>query len=162
MSKPLDDSKVGPKQLNHYCSLTNTLNEALTQSGIRPAGFCGVMFSLLEDAGLGTHNNFKAFSIDSLLSYCSVCGCGLDIIPIPGDTFEEEISSLILDVATMSTILKKPLGVRLPPIPLKHANEFTSFECGFLTNTRIKDVKNRVCKWRSLTTKSSAIQRVRA
>lgn len=126
--------------------LTDILNEALKRSGIRSVGFCGVMFSLLEDTSLGVHNNFKAFSIDSLLSYCSVCGCGLDMIPIPGDTFEEEISSLILDVAAMSTTLNKPLGVRLLPIPLKHVNEFTSFEYDFLTNTRIKDIKNRACK----------------
>lgn len=126
--------------------LTDILDEVLIRSGIRSTGFCGVMFSVLEDVGLGVHNNSKTFSMDSLLSYCSVCGCGLDMVPIPGDVFEEEISSLILDVAALSITANKPLGVRLLPIPHKHANEFTCFEYDFMANTRIKDVKNRACK----------------
>ena len=126
--------------------LTDILDEVLARSGIRSTGFCGVMFSVLEDVGLGMHNNTKTFSMDSLLSYGSVCGCGLDMVPIPGDVFEEEISSLILDVAALSITANKPLGVRLLPIPYKHANEFTSFEYDFMANTRIKGVKNRACK----------------
>lgn len=126
--------------------LTDLLKEARVKSGIRSTGFGGVMYSVLEDAGLGMHNNTKSFSMDSLLAYCAVCGCGLDMVPVPGDVFEEEISSLILDVAAISIVASKPLGVRLLPIPFKQENEFTDFEYDFLVNTRVKAVKNRAVR----------------
>jgi uncharacterized protein len=66
------------------------------------------------------------------------------MVPIPGDVFEEEIASLIVDVAGLSTALKKPLGVRLLPIPMRQENEFTDFSHDFLFNSRIKGVHNRV------------------
>ena len=126
--------------------LTDTIKSILSGSKIKPIGFNGVMYSLLEDSRLGINNNSKEFSIDSLLAFSSVCGCGLDMVPIPGDVFEEEIGSLMLDIAAMSSILHKPLGLRILPIPFKHANEFTDFSYDFLYNTRIKSVKNRACR----------------
>ena len=70
-------------------SIKNIINE----SKIKSIGFNGVMFSLLEDYLLSKNNNKREFSIDSLISYSTVCGCGLDMIPLPGDIFEEEIIS---------------------------------------------------------------------
>jgi len=125
--------------------LTNILKSLIISSGIRSVGFNGVMFSLLEDTRLGINNNTKEFSIDSLMSYSTVCGCGIDMVPIPGDCFEEEIASLMLDIATISCLLKKPLGVRLLPIPMKKNNEFTEFSHDFLHNSRIKTLKYKGC-----------------
>ena len=124
--------------------LTDILKYAVAKSGIRATGFNGVMISLLEDTYVGLRSDTKTFSIDSILAFSSVCGCGLDMIPIPGDTFDEEIASLILDVAALSVVLNKPLGVRLLPIPMKHENDFTDFSYDFLTNSRIKSIKNLV------------------
>lgn len=124
--------------------LTDIIKYALAKSEVRPTGFNGVMISLLEDDYLGLRSDIKTFSIDSILAFSAVCGCGLDMVPIPGDTFDEEIASLILDVAALSTILNKPLGVRLLPIPMKHENDFTEFSYDFLTNSRIKSIKNLV------------------
>ena len=108
------------------------------------------MISLLEDAYLGLRGNTKTFSIDSMLAFSAVCGCGLDMVPIPGDTFYDEIASLILDMAALSTTLSKPLGVRLLPIPMKHENDFTEFSYDFLTNSRIMGIKNMVYDQRLL------------
>lgn len=121
--------------------LTNILKTLKKRGKIKSTGFNGVMFSLLEDEVLGRRNNNDVYSIDSLISYSAVCGCGLDMVPLPGDIFEEELSSIILDVAALSTILKKPLGVRVLPIPMKQENEFTIFNMDFLFNTRIKKIK---------------------
>ena len=56
----------------------------------------------------------KKLSIDSLLLYSTVCGCGIDMVPVPGNIFLEEISSLIIDMLlTLSIALKKPLGARI-------------------------------------------------
>ena len=102
-------------------------------------GFNGVMYSLLEDTRLGINNNAKEFSIDSLLAYSTVCGCGVDMVPVPGDIFEEELAAIMMDVAGVSAVLRKPLGVRILPIPGKHAYEFTEFAYDFLHNTEAQE-----------------------
>ncbi len=122
--------------------LTDFLRELIRRSGIRSVGFNGVMLSLLEDERMGQRNNSNTYSIDSLILYSTVCGCGVDMVPVPGDTFEEELSSLFLDVAAASLALGKPLGVRVLPIPMKQENEFTGFNMEFLFNTRIKKMRN--------------------
>ncbi len=125
--------------------LTDIIRELVKTSGITPAGFNGVMYSVLEDAHIGHTNQSRLFSMDSLVSFSSVCGCGIDMVPVPGDTLEEEIASLILDIAGMSVTLDKPLGIRVLPIPMKYENEFTDFHYDFLYNTRIKAIRNRTC-----------------
>lgn len=123
---------------------TDILKTIAKEASIKSVGFNGVMYSLMEDTNLCKCQNRHIFSIDSLISYSSVCGCGLDMVPIPGNTYKEEIASLILDIAGMSTVLSKPLGVRVLPIPNKLGGEITEFDLDFLCNTRIKDVKNVV------------------
>jgi uncharacterized protein (UPF0210 family) len=123
--------------------LTDILRTAVTDSGARAVGFHGVMDSLLEDPAIGERTSRGALGLDGLLSFASVCGCGLDMVPIPGDTYVEEIASLILDVAAMSCALGKPLGARILPIPGKAANEFTDFGHDFFFNCRILAVRNR-------------------
>ena len=124
--------------------LTDAINQIIKESDIKSVGFNGVMYPLMEDTNLCKCNNQNILSIDSLISYASVCGCGLDMVPIPGNTFDEEIASIILDVAGLSITLSKPLGVRLLPIPEKNDGEMTEFNMDFLCNTRVKKVKNIV------------------
>ena len=76
-------------------SLTRMLKSALLESNVISAGFNGVMYSLLEDKGLCRDNNNDRFDINSLMLYSTVCGCGLDMIPIPGEFIQEEVVSLI-------------------------------------------------------------------
>ncbi|MCK4664965.1 MAG: DUF711 family protein [Bacteroidales bacterium] len=123
--------------------LTDIIKEIIYKSGIRSIGFNGVMYSLLEDTRLSKANNTKEYSIDSLISYSTVCGCGIDMVPVPGNIFDDEITSIMLDIAAISCKIKKPLGVRILPIPEKHENEFTDFSYDFLSNTRIKNIKNQ-------------------
>lgn len=124
--------------------LTDILGEIIKRGGIKSTGFNGVMFSLLEDGIMERMSNNNIYSVDSLISYSSVCGCGLDMVPLPGDIFPEELASIILDIAGLSSKLNKPLGVRVLPIPGKSENEFTEFNMDFLYNMRIKKVKNLV------------------
>ena len=44
------------------------------------------MFPVLEDEVLGNRNREGCINLDSLLLYASICGTGLDTIPIPGNT----------------------------------------------------------------------------
>jgi uncharacterized protein len=122
--------------------LTSVLKELIFISGIKTVGFNGVMYSLLEDKLMCKSHNNGNFSIDSIILYSTVCGCGLDMVPLPGDVKEEEIASMILDVATTAIKLDKPLGVRVLPIPNKFSSDMTDFKLDFLTNTKIPVIKN--------------------
>jgi uncharacterized protein (UPF0210 family) len=122
--------------------LTGIIKGVIKQKDIKAAGFNGVMYSLLEDHLMCASNDRKNLSIDQIISYSALCGCGLDMVPIPGNILIEELASIILDVAAIAVKLQKPLGVRVLPIPNKEENEFTSFDMDFLTNTRILKLKN--------------------
>lgn len=122
--------------------LTGILKDVIKENELKAAGFNGVMYSLLEDHLMCEANDKKYLTIDQIISYSTLCGCGLDMVPVPGNILIEELASIILDVAAIAIKLQKPLGVRVLPIPNKEENEFTSFDMDFLTNTRILKLKN--------------------
>jgi uncharacterized protein (UPF0210 family) len=117
--------------------LTDALRAALLASKARAVGFNGVMFSLLEDPALAASHSKRRINLESLLALSTVCACGLDMIPVPGLSFPEEISAVMLDVAGLSCALDKPLGARLLPIPGAHVNEITELNLDFLCDSRV-------------------------
>ena len=126
--------------------LTDIIQSLVKHSGIRSTGFNGVMYSILEDPRLGVVSSEPGnLSIDSLLAFSAICGCGVDMVPLPGDISQEEIASIMLDIAAVAVRLNKPLGVRLLPIPGKAVGEITEFEHDFLQNTGIQRVRYRGC-----------------
>lgn len=126
--------------------LADIIKSLIKRSGIRATGFNGVMYSVLEDHRLGVVNSESGNpSIDSLLAFSTMCGCGIDMVPVPGAISTEELASIMLDIAAIAIRLNKPLGVRLLPIPEKTAGEFTDFDHDFLHNTRIQQVKYSAC-----------------
>jgi uncharacterized protein (UPF0210 family) len=129
----------GTQFLTSY--LTSILKETIKEYNLKSVGFNGVMYSLLEDKLMCKANDKKDFSIDSVILYSTVCGCGLDMLPLPYNTSKLEIASMILDVATTAIKLNKPLGVRVLPIPSKITGDYTDLKLDFLTNTKIPEVK---------------------
>lgn len=117
--------------------LTDAIRTALAQSGARSTGFNGVMYSVLEDDRLATAVNQRRIDMDALISLSTVCACGIDMVPIPGMSFSEEVAAVMLDVAGVSCALDKPLGVRVLPIPNRRENEFTAFNLDFLCDSRV-------------------------
>lgn len=117
--------------------LTDALRTALKESGARAVGFNGVMYSVLEDDRLATAVNQRRVGVDALLTLSTVCACGIDMVPIPGVSFGEEVSALMFDVAGLSCALDKPLGTRVVPIPNRRENEFTDFNLDFLCDSRV-------------------------
>lgn len=120
--------------------LTDAIRSSVSVSQAKVTGFNGVMYSILEDDNLSKANNRRGISIASLTAYATMCGCGLDMIPIPGVTFQEDIASMILDIAALAVRLHKPLGVRILPIPNKNVNEMTEFNLDFLCDSRVMEV----------------------
>lgn len=121
----------------HLSSLMTSLTKSIP---VRRTGFCGLMLPLCEDEGLAMRSDEETYNLSNLLLYSSVCGCGLDTIPIPGNTSEKVISSILKDVAAIAVKLRKPLMARLLPIKKHSAGERTDFESQYLVNCKILDV----------------------
>jgi hypothetical protein len=149
-------------------------------------GYRGLMLAVLEDQGLAEAASEGRLSIGRLLSWSSVCGTGLDTVPIPGPRWrvkkeeaaktgaaavgdkrrrgvkkegedqevEEEdeaakrhdaelagtIAAVAADVCTMALRLRKPLSVRLLPLPMLKAGDETRTALGghpYLLDSRV-------------------------
>ena len=124
--------------------LTDFINKTFNNSKAKKAGFNGVMFSPLEDDWLAKQSIQGILDIQSLMLYSSVCGCGIDMLPLPGDVFVETIASLICDVITLSYKLNKPLGIRVLPIPGKFSNDKTNFNHDFLSDMKIINIHDAI------------------
>jgi uncharacterized protein len=120
--------------------LTDIIKTAVLNSGIRATGFNGVMYSILEDPGFADVSmDVNSLPLSQLLSLSSICGCGVDMLPVPGDISSKELTGIMLDVAAKASWLNKPLGARILPIPNKSTGDLTSFEHDFFVNTRIQN-----------------------
>ena len=113
------------------------ITSVLQQLPITQCGYMGLMLPVMEDSGLATRNKDGNLSITKLLLYSSVCGTGLDTIPLPGDISVESLYGILLDVASLSVKLNKPLSARLMPIPLKDAGDLTEFSFEYFENTTV-------------------------
>lgn len=119
--------------------VTDALKAAAREAGVRTVGFNGVMFSVLEDDGLARASDLRSIDLGRLALLSTVCGCGIDMVPVPATMFPEDIAGLVLDVAALAVRLNKPLGVRLLPVPNKTVNELTELNLDFLHDSRVMD-----------------------
>lgn len=120
--------------------ITNILkNLALKYKSV---GFSGVMYSLLEDLELCSINNQRGVTLQQMISLSTMCGCGVDMIPVYGQMTNEELYSIYLEVIGISCRLNsKPLGIRLLPIPYckRGSKLYTHFtdDPDFIANTKV-------------------------
>lgn len=113
------------------------LADTLDRGNWERCGYNGLMLPLLEDSRLSQRSIDQSLSIKDLLMFSAVCGTGLDTIPIPGSTSKEQIEALLLDIASLSSRLNKPLTARLMPIPGKEAGDLTDFKFEYFSNGRV-------------------------
>jgi uncharacterized protein len=114
------------------------ITHAVQAVPVKRVGYSGLMVPVMEDATLAQRWEEGTINIDSLLAYSSVCGTGLDTIPLPGDVTEEQMARIIGDMASLAFKWKKPLSARLQPVAGKKAGERTDFDDPYLTNTLIQ------------------------
>ena len=121
-------------------AIAKIITDTIRDLEVRKCGYCGLMLPILEDYGLATRNIDGTFNLTDLLLYSSVCGTGLDTIPLPGDISEEKLYALLLDVASISIKLDKPLSARLMPVPNRKAGEMTDYDFEYFANTKIMNI----------------------
>lgn len=113
------------------------ITEGLQSTQLKSCGYSGLMLPLLEDRVLARRAAEHRFGVQDLLLYSSVCGTGLDVIPLPGDCPEDDMEAMILDMAVLATRLQKPLAARLLPIPGKVAGDQVEFANPHLTTAAV-------------------------
>ncbi len=99
------------------------------------------MMPVLEDSVLAQRVAEGLFTVNDLLLYSTICGTGLDTVPLPGDVSEAELAGILLDVAALATALGKPLTARLFPVPGKRAGDEANFDFPFFVPSRVLATK---------------------
>ena len=118
-------------------TVASAVTEALKSTALPTCGYNGLMLPVLEDVVLGQRWEEGHINVQQLLLYSTVCGTGLDTIPLPGASSIDTISRLLVDVATLALRYQKPLSARLFPVPGRQAGEYTAFTSPYLSNTRV-------------------------
>jgi uncharacterized protein (UPF0210 family) len=110
---------------------------------IKLTGYCGVMLPVCEDYRLSeiqADPKSRKYTVSHLMNVSSVCGVGVDTVPLSESTSVGAITGVILDVAGLGARWNKPLSCRMFPVVGKEAGEMTEFDSPFLCNTRVFDL----------------------
>ncbi|MBN2620532.1 DUF711 family protein [candidate division WOR-3 bacterium] len=121
-------------------SIARMITRVLRSIPVKKCGYCGLMLPVLEDHGLAHAFSEKRVTLDRLLTLSSVCGTGLDCVPLPGSISIRRLQVILQDVATLAVALDKPLSARLFPVPGKQAGQRTNFRSPYLMDCRLIDV----------------------
>lgn len=135
--------KMGIPKIGLHGSLAMAalLTEAIDRADFPHTGFSGFMQPVLEDSVLAKRAAEGTLTIKDLLIYSTVCGTGLDTVPLPGDAKAEQLVPLLLDLSALALRLDKPLTARLMPVPGKKAGNATNFDFGFFANSKVMNLE---------------------
>jgi len=113
------------------------ITDVLKSLRIKTCGYSGLMLPVLEDPVLAQRASEGRFTVRELLLYSTVCGTGLDVVPFAGDVGADQLAALVVDVAALSTKLRKPLSARLFPVPGRKVGEVAKFANPYLTDCAV-------------------------
>jgi len=139
----LEDLTQQPFGSSGTLTAAATVTAAIRDIHVKRTGYNGLMVPILEDERLAQRWSEGNISIDGLLSYSAVCGTGLDTVPLPGDTTEQQLDLIIGDMASLAFKWKKPLSARLLPVANKAAGDTTDFDDPALVNATIQPLTRR-------------------
>lgn len=133
---------LGPPRIGSLGSVSAAafVAEALDRGSWQRSGFNGLMLPVLEDATLAQRSIDGSLTLKDLLLFSTVCGTGLDTVPLPGSATPQQLAAVLLDVAVLSVRLAKPLTARLMPIPGKQAGDSTNFNFDYFKNGQVLDL----------------------
>lgn len=118
----------------------SVVTAAIKSVAVKMCGYCGLMLPVLEDPVLAQRAGEGRYGLRDLLLYSSVCGTGLDVVPIPGDTQPAAMVGLLRDVAALSARLNKALSARLFPVPGKNVGEIARFTDPLLADSVVMKI----------------------
>ncbi|WZN65478.1 DUF711 domain-containing protein [Chloropicon roscoffensis] len=107
------------------------------QSLERSCGYSGLMLPVCEDAGLAKAFSEGRVGITELLCLSSVCGIGIDTLPVPGNLGCKSMSHILADTLALAKRWNKQLSCRLLPCPGKEAGEKTDFRSPYLVDATL-------------------------
>ncbi|HVY82115.1 MAG TPA: DUF711 family protein [Steroidobacteraceae bacterium] len=113
------------------------ITAALKSLNVRTCGYAGLMLPVLEDPVLAKRASEGRYGLQELLLYSTVCGTGLDVVPLPGDISVDALARIVGDMGALSARLRKPLSARLFPVPGRKAGELARFDDPLLTECRV-------------------------
>jgi uncharacterized protein (UPF0210 family) len=113
------------------------LADCLDRAQFRRTGFCGLLFPVLEDVTLASRAASGQLSVMHLLLYATVCGAGLDTIPLPGNASAESLAALLIDLGALALRHNKPLTARLMPLPGKSPGDTVHFDFPYFAESRV-------------------------
>jgi len=99
------------------------------------------MPSVLEDYTIANSLSDDKIDLNTLLLYATICGTGLDCVPLPGDITEKELFYILLDLCIISIRLDKPLTARLMPIPGKKQGDPVDFDFEYFSSSKVMDIR---------------------
>jgi len=117
------------------------ITDTMDRANFKRCGFNGLMLPVLEDSILALRAGEGSLGINDLLLYSTVCGTGLDVVPLAGDTTTDQLYAVLLDLSSLALRLNKPLTARLMPIPGKKEGDATDFKFEYFANSRVMSLK---------------------
>jgi uncharacterized protein (UPF0210 family) len=113
------------------------VTDVIKRLPVKLCGYSGLMLPVLEDRVLARRATEGHFGLRELLLFSSVCGTGLDVVPIPGDTSAATVERIMLDVAAQAVKLNKALSARLFLVPGKRVGDPVHFDDARLFDTTV-------------------------
>lgn len=117
-----------PSTLSACAAITDVLKGL----SVKTCGYSGLMLPVLEDRVLAERVMEDRYGVSELLLYSTVCGTGLDVVPLAGAVSEEALTATMGDVGALALRHDKPLSVRVLPVPGVEVGEAVDFENPFL------------------------------
>jgi len=105
--------------------------------GIQNVGYSGLMLPVMEDDRLAVLASENDIDTTRLLALSSVCGVGLDTIPVSGFATTEELMGLILDVGSLAFRYNKSLSCRVLLCPGQQGGEIAKFNSPYMCDCKI-------------------------
>lgn len=116
------------------------LTSALSRVDLPLTGFSGLFLPVLEDDRLALRAADGDLRLEDLLLACTVCGTGLDTVPLPGDASADDLLPWLLDLGALAVRLDKPLTARLMPMPGREAGDPLEFDFPFFAAGAVMDL----------------------
>jgi uncharacterized protein (UPF0210 family) len=103
------------------------LTATIRSCAVIQLGFSGIMLPVVEDAVLAERALESRYTLRDLLAFSTVCGTGIDTIPLAGDVSVTDLAGMYREVASVATALQKPLTARLMPLAGHAVGDRTRF-----------------------------------